>query len=1090
VTWPSLSPSLLIFPVLAAGLFVGPPTLAAQSYFETVDVPLVNLDVVVTDRRNRPVTDLQVEDFRVLVDGRHQDVAFFSAPDAPSTTEELSRDPGFLVILFDNNGIEAQERNAIIEQLRQYVAQDLNPDIQLMVASAGISGLEIHQELTHDVHRVDSALAHVAQTATRDRHVADYASLLLEIQRLSGARDPTLRQLRTRAMTLVGQIQAFSDQARQEAEITGSHLWQLVDALAGLPGRRAILFVGGAMSLNPGEALFSALREALTRTADAGAHQVAADLPAGISTGGSDAVEALAQIASVNQVKLDCMIVGGASRTAAIGSSAGSQSTGDSSAIERSDSWAPGAGFQSRMEVETALSTLAAETGGFVHRGRRNLQDAWDRLQRELGGSYSLGFHSAADGDGQVHRVTVEVAGKRLRVRHRQAFRAWSWDQESAARVRSALQFDVKENPLGVQLEARPAEVVQGDHPRVPLTLEIPLSSLALEPFEDAFRGQMSIFTMAGGGRFQATPARKSVLPISLRGRDLQGATGQVAEYRLEVEAPAGTRQIAVGVRDDLGFEFSSLIVDVPETVPARVLPETGSPVGIRSREDGAPLLRLPTAALAMSGQSGGPVAMTLAGTLESVSPGLWRVPLELQLVVPGRLSPDALDLFAFALGEDGRVAASTSQRVRVDAGRIAGEAGAPLTASLSLELPAGGYTIRVVVRDPEGQAFGVNGMEVDIPGPGVGQARWSSLPPTGALIEERETAVPLSEPGGDSQISRATVLEGYRKTLEALAAGDEAGARQILRAMETRALESVSRRAQLDLAKTESRVLMDLAAGSWDRLLPIAVLYGELIAEYRRLRQEPLSEHAMSMSTGLAERMVRKAKDREAKRETADLLVSLAGHLLYLQRLSKTQDLLELSLRLDQRNPWALLASVATLEQRGNYPGALEALEILLAVDPANGEARLRYGVNLARTGREKEAVESLRAVAAGESEEWVQQVAAQELARVLVLQDQLQAAIEVLEDAANRWPGQPSLRVQLAWVLDRRRESARAEEWIKGLADTAALATDSARYRYLQWYEEGLDDLRSDLMAAAVERAANLHRQLQTLRAGEAMR
>jgi hypothetical protein len=44
----------------------------AQDYFDIVDVPLADVDVVVTDRRGRPVTDLDREDFRVLVDGQEQ----------------------------------------------------------------------------------------------------------------------------------------------------------------------------------------------------------------------------------------------------------------------------------------------------------------------------------------------------------------------------------------------------------------------------------------------------------------------------------------------------------------------------------------------------------------------------------------------------------------------------------------------------------------------------------------------------------------------------------------------------------------------------------------------------------------------------------------------------------------------------------------------------------------------------------------------------------------------------------------------------------------------------------------------------------
>jgi len=460
---------------------------SGQDFFELVDVPLVDVEVIVTDRRDRQVNDLAVEDFKLFIDGQEQEIAFFSAPQLPGEVSGAVPEPTHLVILFDNNGVATRERNRLIDDLRRLVAQDLNPQLQTMVASAGLSGVEIHQELTDDRALVGSALAEVAETMTRDRHVADYESLMLEIQRLSGVRDPTQRQLRMRATTLVSQIQAFSDQARQEAEITGGHLWQLVEALAGLPGRKAILLIGGAMSISPGEALFSALREALTRTADTGAHQVAADLPAGISSGGSDAVEALSRAASLNQVALYSIVVGGAPQSA---SAAGSLDTEDSSATDPSATWAPGVDFRSRMEIQTALSALASATGGFVHSSGRNFQTAWTRIQGELENSYSLGFYPAGGSDGNLHRIAVEVEGKKLRVRHRQAFRVQGWDQESAARVRSALHFELMDNPLAIELEAQPVQSSEDGTLRVPLKLHFPLSSLALEPIERSVRGQ------------------------------------------------------------------------------------------------------------------------------------------------------------------------------------------------------------------------------------------------------------------------------------------------------------------------------------------------------------------------------------------------------------------------------------------------------------------------------------------------------------------------------------------------------------------------------------------------------------------------
>jgi len=1060
--------------------FISASPIASQEYFEIVDVPVVNVEVVVTSRSDRPVDDLQLEDFTLLVDGQEQEISFFSAPATPGTATEAAPDSVHLVILFDNNGAETQARNAVISQLRELIGQDIDPYLQIMVGSAGLSGLEIQKEFTRDGDLVDHALSRVADTVARDQYVAEYEDLLLDIQRLSGVRDPTQRQLRMRALTLISQIQAFSDRARQEAEITGGHLWQLVEALAGLPGKKAILWVGGAMSISPGEALFAALREALTRTADVGAHQAAADLPAGISTGGGEAIEALSQAASVHQVAVYSIVAGGARQTASAGGSAGSLSTQDSSATDPSATWAPGIDFRSRLEVETALQVLAVETGGIVHTSGRNLPVAWQRLRGELGSFYSLGFHPAGGSDGRLHRMAVEVAGKELQVRHRKTFQVQGWDRETAARVGASLHLGRSENPLAVGLEVRPAELSEEGGLRVPLIVKVPLSSIALEPVAGSHRGQVSVFMVSSGERFRAAPARKTVLPVVLSNDELLGAMGRTAEHRLDLEVPEGTTQIAVGVRDDLDTRVSTLSVELPIDQTIHVPADPVAGLDREPRSTSVASLRLPMAALVMSGQNGGPIGLIIEATLERAAGDRWRVPVEVQMKLEGDGTPTTLDLFAYALSEDGSTVTKESRVVVAESLEAGGGSSDGTKAIMPLELASGRYMIRVGARERESSDFGVTGMEIEIPGPGVDRARWSSSSPVSDL-----PAAPLvAEPEGTERVgpklTREEIVAGYREVLDALAASDGAAARGALRALEMGATGIRSPQALTDLARIEGRVLTDLAKGGWNRLLPIAVLYGEMIDDYRRRRLEPLSEHAILVSTQLAERMARQARSPEEKREAADLLTSLSGYLLYSQRLGKTEELLGLAVKGDPHNAAALMALAATREQRGEYASALEALAALLEVSPESDEGRLRFGVNLARTGRSLEAAESFRAVLKADPEEWVAQVAAQELARALTVLGKPAEAVEVLEPAARRWPEQPSLHIQLAWLLDRGRDSARAGEWVSGLVGDSSRATESARFRYLQWYGEGLVETRESLMGLSASRARGLHQRL----------
>jgi hypothetical protein len=48
-----------------------------------VDVPLVGLDVSVTDAEGRPVEGLTISDFEILEDGVRQDIQYFGSSEAP-----------------------------------------------------------------------------------------------------------------------------------------------------------------------------------------------------------------------------------------------------------------------------------------------------------------------------------------------------------------------------------------------------------------------------------------------------------------------------------------------------------------------------------------------------------------------------------------------------------------------------------------------------------------------------------------------------------------------------------------------------------------------------------------------------------------------------------------------------------------------------------------------------------------------------------------------------------------------------------------------------------------------------------------------
>jgi VWFA-related protein len=112
---------------------------------------LVEIDVVVTDKNNRPVADLKREDFLLLEDGKPQQISFFSlmrpntiAPAERKTSERLSNqssrpddlypEPGrFVFIILDQPHISPDNYPRLRESLLRFITDDLSPRDQVAV---------------------------------------------------------------------------------------------------------------------------------------------------------------------------------------------------------------------------------------------------------------------------------------------------------------------------------------------------------------------------------------------------------------------------------------------------------------------------------------------------------------------------------------------------------------------------------------------------------------------------------------------------------------------------------------------------------------------------------------------------------------------------------------------------------------------------------------------------------------------------------------------------------------------------------------------------------------------------------------------
>ncbi len=127
-----------------------------------IDTELVNLNVRVIDRNNRPINNLQVKDFKIFEDGVIQKVDFFSESEVPTN----------YALVIDNSGSLRQQLDKVIEAGKVLVNTNRPDDETMIVRFVGRDKIEIEQPFTKKKEDLSDALENLyiegGQTAVID----------------------------------------------------------------------------------------------------------------------------------------------------------------------------------------------------------------------------------------------------------------------------------------------------------------------------------------------------------------------------------------------------------------------------------------------------------------------------------------------------------------------------------------------------------------------------------------------------------------------------------------------------------------------------------------------------------------------------------------------------------------------------------------------------------------------------------------------------------------------------------------------------------------------------------------------------------
>ena len=519
---------------------------APSTFFEALDVHVVNVDVFVTDKKGVPVTDLTADDFEVLEEGRPVVVTNFfhakgggsAAPTRPPARVEenvsspataaadgASSDQGLnLVVYFDNLFLRPFNRNRVIDHVRRFVATRLGPEDRAMVVTAE-RGVHVRQALTHDRKAIYEALDGLSK-------LTGYA-----VQSDTERRDALRRIRGSRTVTEAeGHADFYAKSVYQDVEVSLRGLNELVASLGGLPGRKAILHVTDGMPMVAGGDLFYFVDQKFT-------DRTTAQMSANRYKATRLFRELIAQ-ANANRVTFYTLEAAGLQPA----SSLSAEHTSDSATFEIDT-------FH-RSNLQEPLEMMALDTGGLSLVGTSNFDDGLDRIADDFDSYYSLGYTPSRVAEGRYHSIEVRVRRRGVKVRHRTGYRDKTPGALLGEGMQAALLYGAERNPLRIELELAPAGLEDGRY-LVPLTVRIPLANLALIP-QDGFRlGRLRVASAAIDEDGQTSTPIQNEVPIQIPEADLPQALSQHFVYEVSLQMRSGSQRIVVGVRDELAGETS-----------------------------------------------------------------------------------------------------------------------------------------------------------------------------------------------------------------------------------------------------------------------------------------------------------------------------------------------------------------------------------------------------------------------------------------------------------------------------------------------------------------------------------------------------
>ena len=525
---------------------------------ESIEVAIVNLDVVVTDNDGKRVRGLTRADFEVLENGKPQPISNFAeyrgsavqtaataaeGSTAVSTAEAPPEQRRTMVVFIEDFKLPNFRVDPFIASIKTLVRSTIRGGDAVTLVTFDGRASTIRVPSTDDVSVVEAELDQLAKEyvgPVRDR-IAGAAFLARERRAFEagGAAAAAGKGVARAAppdsnLVAADMARSYAYEARLEMNRRVAAINSLINGMAGIEGRKLLLLATHRLGEYTGAEYYFA----------AGVQDNQIPPQERDELDNKRAVRGIIANANASGVTVYPVFPTGLDYTPA-------------------DPGIPDVSRPVLMNEMAMLTELAQKTGGLTTYGTAETAKLLPQVAEDVSDYYSLAYRATTDRKDRARDVVVRTKNRAYKVRSRNQFVEKSDNARMEDRVMAVL-HDVR-TPMLFRISAELGEGKKTSRKTWtrPLKVRVPIKDLTMIPQDGRHQGAFSVYIITGGRLGDVSEVTRKTQPFDIAEKDVQRAMGSYFTFDFDVLVNEGTRQVAVGVLDEVSKTYGLAAIPI-----------------------------------------------------------------------------------------------------------------------------------------------------------------------------------------------------------------------------------------------------------------------------------------------------------------------------------------------------------------------------------------------------------------------------------------------------------------------------------------------------------------------------------------------